>query len=125
MAQLERMREEYSDVAEFVIVYVKEAHPGDEWQMEINEEQKVVFSQPQTFEARMEIARAFVDAMDVKTTCLVDDIANTVGICYAAWPERLYVIGTDGRIVYKGGMGPFDFDPSAVETFLEENYKKP
>ena len=46
MAQLERMREEFSGVAEFVIVYVKEAHPGDEWQMEINEEENVVFSQP-------------------------------------------------------------------------------
>ncbi len=38
--------------------------------------------------------------------------------CYAAWPERLYVVGTDGRIIYKGGMGPFYFDPDEVEEIL-------
>jgi hypothetical protein len=116
------MRDEYSDVAEFVLVYVKEAHPEDEWQMEVNEREKVVFRQPTTFEARMEIAQKFVEVMDVKTTCLVDDIANTAGICYAAWPERLYVIDTTGRIAYKGGMGPFDFRPSEVAAFLEGRY---
>jgi hypothetical protein len=27
-------------------------------------------------------------------------------------PERLYLIGTDGRVVYKGGMGPMFFRPA-------------
>lgn len=46
------------------------------------------------------------------------DIRNTANACYAAWPERLYVIGTDGRIAYKGGMGPFEFDTDELEQFL-------
>jgi hypothetical protein len=116
------MQEKYSDVANFVIVYIKEAHPDDEWQMEANEESGVVYIQPTTAEERAELARAFVDEMEVETETLLDDIDNTAMVCYAAWPERLYVIGTDGRIIYKGGMGPFYFDPSEVEEILEADF---
>ena len=99
-------------------MHIKEAHPDDEWQMESNEESGVVYTQPKTTEERRELARAFVDQMDVETETLLDDIDNTAMACYAAWPERLYVVGTDGRIIYKGGMGPFYFDPDEVEEIL-------
>ncbi len=42
--------------------------------------------------------------------------------CYAAWPERFYVIDTNGRIVYKGGMGPFYFDPDEIDEVLGEQF---
>jgi hypothetical protein len=87
--------------------------------MDSNIESKVVFDQPQTFEARSDLARTFVDRMKVETETLVDDIRNTAMACYAAWPERIYVIARDGRIVYKGGMGPFKFEPGELREFLE------
>ena len=118
MAQIEELQKKYSDTVNFVIVYIKEAHPDDEWQMEDNEESGVIYSQPKTTEERRELARAFIDQMDVETETLLDDIDNTAMACYAAWPERLYIIGTDGRIIYKGGMGPFYFDPDEVEEIL-------
>ena len=118
MAQIEELQKKYSDTVNFVIVYIKEAHPDDEWQMEDNEESGVIYSQPKSTEERRELARAFIDQMDVETETLLDDIDNTAMACYAAWPERLYIIGTDGRIIYKGGMGPFYFDPDEVEEIL-------
>ena len=60
--------------------------------------------------------------MDVETETLLNDIDNTAMACYAAWPERLYIIGTDGRIIYKGGMGPFYFDPDEVEEILSKEF---
>ncbi len=122
MAQIEELQKKYSDVVNFVIVYIKEAHPDDEWQMEDNEESGVIYSQPKSTEERRELARAFIDQMDVETETLLDDIDNTAMACYAAWPERLYVIGTDGRIIYKGGMGPFYFDPDEVEELLLKEF---
>ena len=122
MAQIEELQKKYSDTVNFVIVYIKEAHPDDEWQMESNEESGVVYTQPRTTEERVELARAFVDQMDVETETLLDDIDNTAMACYAAWPERFYVIGTDGRIIYKGGMGPFYFDPDEVEEILRTQF---
>ncbi len=122
MAQIEELQKKYSDTVNFVIVYIKEAHPDDEWQMEDNEESGVIYSQPKTTEERRELARAFIDQMDVETETLLDDIDNTAMACYAAWPERLYIIGTDGRIIYKGGMGPFYFDPDEVEEILSKEF---
>ena len=117
------MHKKFRDVAEFVYVYIKEAHPEDEWQMDSNLRDSVLFKQPTTFIERKELARTFADKMNVETTTLVDDIQNTANACYAAWPERIYIIDTDGRIAYKGGMGPFQFQPEDVSNFLE-NYDK-
>ena len=122
MAQIEELQKKYSDTVNFVIVYIKEAHPDDEWQMEDNEESGVIYSQPKSTEERRELARAFIDQMDVETETLLNDIDNTAMACYAAWPERLYIIGTDGRIIYKGGMGPFYFDPDEVEEILSREF---
>ncbi len=105
-----------------VIVYIKEAHPEDEWQMDSNVNGEVVYRQPKTDEERVALARTFVSDMNVETPVLVDDIQNTASICYAAWPERLYVIGTDGIIKYKGGMGPMDFKTDELEAFIESTY---
>lgn len=119
MARLEELRRQYADRAEFVYVYIKEAHPADEWQMESNVEGDVVYEQPKHFEERLDLARTFVTEMEVETPTLVDDITNTANACYAAWPERIYIIGTDGRIALKGGMGPFHFDPEEIVAFLD------
>ena len=51
----------------------------------------------------MTLAQTFKDRMQVTTTTLVDGIDNTAAICYAAMPERIYVIDTKGTIVYEGG----------------------
>jgi len=39
---------------------------------------------------------------------------------YAGWPERLYVIGTNGKITYAGDMGPMGFDPGSWEEALRK-----
>lgn len=123
MARLEEMRQGYGEELEFLYVYIKEAHPDDEWQMDSNVEKDLVFNQPKTFEERMNLAQAFVTEMEIEGPVMVDEIDNIANACFAAWPERLYVIDTDGRIVYKGGMGPFDFDTDELDEFLRSNYQ--
>ncbi len=122
MARLEELREQWEGRAEFLLVYIKEAHPEDEWQMDVNHEADVVYHQPKTVDERRELARLFVEKMGVEAPVLIDDIENTANACYAAWPERIYVIDTDGRIAYKGGMGPFYFDVDGLSRFLEVRY---
>ena len=117
---MEELRQQYQSAANFLIVYIKEAHPEDEWQMESNVSSGVVFSQPKTMGERMEMAQAFVENMGVDTPLLVDDISNPANACYAAWPERIYVIDTSGTIVYKSAMGPGGFKPEEVDAFLKD-----
>lgn len=122
MARLEELRQEWQERIGFLLVYIKEAHPEDEWQMAVNHEHRVVFNQPKTFDERLELARTFADKMGVSAPVVVDDIENTANACYAAWPERLYVVEPDGRIAYKGGMGPFYFDVDGLADFLAAHY---
>jgi hypothetical protein len=119
---MEEMRKQYSDIAQFLYIYIKEAHPDDEWQMDVNRSAEVVFPQPKTFDERLELAQKFVTTMGIEGETLVDDIGNTANACFAAWPERLYVIDKGGTITYKGGMGPFYFDPDELEQFLKSTY---
>ena len=117
---MEDLSKKYSSVADFAYVYIKEAHADDEWQVEKNKIGNVVFNQPQTFEERLLLAQAFQESMGTETTILVDDISNTANAAYAAWPERIYVIDREGRIAYKGGMGPFYFEPEELREVLEK-----
>ena len=123
MARLEELRREFREEVAFLYVYIKEAHPADEWQMDSNVEEELIFDQPTTFEERMNVAQAFVAKMEIEGPVVVDEIDNIANACFAAWPERLYVIDTDGRITYKGGMGPFDFDTDELEVFLETSFR--
>jgi type I thyroxine 5'-deiodinase len=106
-------------------VYVKEAHPEDEWQMDSNEEQGICYAQPTTLAERVTIANDFVKHSKYEIPLFVDDLENRADELYAAWPERLYVIDESGRIAYKGGMGPFGYEPDEVEAWLAARFAEP
>ena len=53
---------------------------------------------------------------------LVDLMDNKAGTAYAAMPERLYVV-LDGKIVYEGLQGPFDYRLDEVKLYLEARSK--
>lgn len=96
------------------MVYIREAHPTDGW----FGKGVVEIRDPATHEERRRVAGACMKALGLTVPPLVDDMEDTANLAYAAWPERLYVIGKDGRIAYAGGMGPFHFDPLELLKFL-------
>ena len=99
-------------------MYVSEAHPDDEWQMESNRKDKIVINQPRAFEARRNAAQILVERLKYDLPVAVDSMDNKADAAYAAWPERLYVVAAGGRIVYRGALGPFGFDPQEMEKAL-------
>ena len=50
----------------------------------------------------------------------LDPIEGPAEKAYAAWPERIYVIGVGGRIEYKAEPGPFGFKPDEAEASLKQ-----
>jgi hypothetical protein len=60
-------------------------------------------------------------ALKITMPLLVDKVDDTVGHAYSGMPDRLYVIGRDGRVVYKGGRGPFGFNAGEMEQALLMN----
>jgi hypothetical protein len=99
-------------------VYITEAHPGDEWQMDSNVKENLVFDQPKTFEERKALAKVLVERLKYRLPLAVDTLDNRAEKAFAAWPERIYILGAGGRVLYKGEMGPFGFHPEEAEKAL-------
>jgi hypothetical protein len=105
-----------------VTVYIKEAHPTNEWQMSSNETEGVCYAQPKSLADRVAIARDFVERSGYAIPMLVDPIENPADELYAGWPERFYILDEKGIIAYKGATGPFGFEPDEVEAWLQTRF---
>ena len=119
------MNARFSGRAEFLTIYIKEAHAEDEWQMDVNEDQGVCYRQPKTLQERATIARDFVERFDYGIPLALDPMDNPAEQAYAGWPERLYVIDESGAVAYKGRVGPMGFDPDELESWLEASLAPP
>ena len=118
------MHDQFKDHADFLTIYIREAHPQDEWQMTSNVDEGVCYSQPHSLEQRLAIAQDFVKRFHYPIPLAVDAMGDIANRLYAGWPERLYVVGEDGTILYKGGMGPFAYKPEEVREWLETRFSQ-
>ena len=100
-------------------MYIEEAHASDVWQMASNVKDKVVFASPKDFEERTTVADACVRNLRIEFPAVVDDLNNSTEVAYTGWPDRLYVIDREGRIVFKSRPGPFGFKSAAVAAALQ------
>ncbi len=116
------MYERYGDRVGFLTVYIKEAHPLDEWQMDSNVKESVCYPQPTTLAQRVAIANDFITRFSYRVPLAVDGIENPANAVYAGWPERFYIVDEKGVIVYKGKPGPFGYHPEEVEAWLAQHY---
>src|SRR4029453_2258911 len=83
--------------------------------MESNDEAGIVIAQPRTRQARDAVAARCCSALEMTMPLVVDGLDKKGEEAYAAFPDRMYLIDRDGRVAYKGGRGPFGFDPTEVE----------
>jgi len=120
LGQFGKMTAKFSSSADFVTVYISEAHPSEEANFSGN----IDISQHKNFEERVEAAEILLDYKKAEDNydILVDLMDNKAGTAYAAMPERLYVV-LDGKIVYEGLQGPFDYRMDEVEQYLETRAK--
>jgi type I thyroxine 5'-deiodinase len=112
------MYQQYKDRAEFLIVYILEAHASDVWQMQDNIRQNVIFASPRNFEERGGVAESCVRKLNIQIPAVLDNFENTTERAYTGWPDRLYVVNRDGRIAHKSKAGPFGFHPEEVRAAL-------
>ena len=75
--------------------------------------------EPTTVEARVEVASTCAAKLDVQMPTVIDGIDNAVASAYGGWPDRLYLVGRDGRVAYQGGEGPFGFKPEELEAAID------
>jgi type I thyroxine 5'-deiodinase len=100
------------------VVYITEAHPTDVWQTDSNIKDKVVFASPQSEEERGFVAGACVRKLGIEIPAVLDEFGNSTESAYTAWPDRLYVIDTGGRVAYKSRPGPFGFHADQLKAAI-------
>jgi type I thyroxine 5'-deiodinase len=118
--ELNRIYRQYRDRAAFYVVYISEAHPVDRWQLNSNVKDDVLVKNTTTGEERLDVAGVCVRKLGIEIPAVVDEIDNRVEQAYTGWPDRLYVIDTEGRVALKSAAGPFGFKPEDVETTLKQ-----
>lgn len=100
------------------MVYITEAHPSDVWQMQSNIKDSVVFASPKSEDERASVAGACVRKLGIKIPAVLDEFGNSTEQSYTGWPDRMYLIDSAGRVVYKSKPGPFGFKSDELRTAL-------
>lgn len=113
------MWETWRDRVEFVVVYIREAHPEEGWVITMNREQDIVIDDPKTFDERLDVATTCALRLEIRIPVVVDDVDDHIASAYGALPDRLYLIDTSGRVAFQGERGPWGFDPVALERAIE------
>ena len=111
----------YKDRVEFLLIYIREAHPADGWQLPANTKDGIVFKEPRNLFERKSIAETTCKKLNLSLPTVIDDMDNTVDNRYAGWPERMFIVDAQGKIAYAGKQGPFGFKPAEVTAWLEKN----
>lgn len=117
---MERIYREYRDIAEFRLVYINEAHAADSsWPVQYAKEKGI--NDHENIEDRCSTAKRLMDEKALTIPCLVDGMENKVNRAYSAWPDRAFLIRTDGRLGVAGAQGPRGYKPAieAIEKWLK------
>ncbi len=96
-------------------MYCREAHPIDG----ASPSTKTLVEDPVTNAERRDVAKKFVAEIGFAMPALLDQVDDAVSKAYASHPDRLYLIGKDGKIAYAGARGPFGFKPDELEKAIE------
>jgi hypothetical protein len=102
----------------FLVVYIREAHPEDGWIIPENRRSGLAVYEPTTEEERRHVASTCAVGLRLTIPMAIDGLDNAVASAYGGWPDRLYLIGGDGRVAFQGGEGPFGFKPDELERAI-------
>jgi hypothetical protein len=106
----------YNDHIEFLIVYVREAHP--EMLKEGNE--TGIVGRPETLDERIILATECVSKYKFTIPMVIDGMDGKVNSDYKAAPVRVTVTDVDGKVAFYAGRGPRDFRLPPVERTLKK-----
>ena len=86
---LKRLCQEFGSEIEFVMVNVREAHPAEN------------MGQPETFEEKLEHARALKEQFKIPWTVVTDDLDGSFHRSLDTKPNSAYIVDRDGVIAFR------------------------
>jgi len=77
-----------------------------------------VFASPRNEDERGLVAGSCVRKLGIKFPAVLDEFGNSTEQAYTGWPDRIYLIDSNGRVAYKSKPGPFGFKPDLLKAAL-------
>ena len=108
---MESLYNEFKDIAEFRLIYIREAHALDSDRPN-HVARNLDISEHVNFGDRCETAQRLIDDNELTIPTLIDDIENSTDQAYSAKPDRIFLVRTDGRLAVAGDKGPKGFEPA-------------
>lgn len=115
--------EDFSDVADFLLVYIDEAHPSDGWVAPPMGSCSLSFRKHQNLEERLGAAQKLIEHFSLPPQCqlVADCMDNNANVAYGVSNERVCIV-QQKKIAYLGGKGPFFYNLKDVRQWLEQSY---
>ncbi|GCB76738.1 hypothetical protein scyTo_0019188 [Scyliorhinus torazame] len=115
LESFQRVVTQYADIADFLLVYIEEAHPSDGW---VSTDAPYDIPKHRSLEDRLKAA-SLIDKENPGCLVVADAMDNSSNSAYGAYFERLYVVRNQ-KVVYQGGRGPEGYKISELRLWLEQ-----
>lgn len=103
--ELARLQDEFGAQGfSFFLLYTRESHPAEN------------FGAHQSFEQKLAYARELRRLENIRVPMLVDHLDGRIHLAYGAWPNALFVIHKDGRLVFRSNMA----NHAELRQFLQD-----
>ncbi len=86
---LQELYDEFGDRVEFIMLNVREAHPGEN------------FTQPESMEDKLEHARALREFYDIRWTVAADNVDGDLHRALDPKPNAAFVMNSEGKIAFR------------------------
>lgn len=112
-------------MADFVLVYIDEAHPSDGWVAPPTGSCSFSVRKHQNLEERLWAARKLLEEFSLPPQCqlVADCMDNNANVAYGVSNERVCIVQRK-KITYLGGKGPFFYSLKDVRQWLERSCGK-
>lgn len=88
----------------FFMLYTRESHPAENYRAH------------ESFEQKLSYARELQRLENIRVSIIVDHLDGRIHRAYGVWPNALFVVHKDGRLVYRSNMA----NHRELRQFLED-----
>jgi tetratricopeptide (TPR) repeat protein len=115
-----RLHERYRDRAQFLLAYIREAHPeGEAWQSTVNRREGISLPEARTAPERAEHAALCRRQLKIPFEAALDGLDGAAEAAFSAFPSRVFVIDAHGTVTFSSALDVETFRPEALEAALE------
>jgi Spy/CpxP family protein refolding chaperone len=115
-AAMEQLKRDFGARVTFLVIYTREAHAKDEWDVQRNQDDHIEIAQPTDDAGRIEVAKRAREAMKITIPIALDDLSDSVATAYGGMPNAAVIVDRDGTIAYRQTW----CDPEGLHRKLDE-----